>query len=91
MAKQYYDQKIDKNTDWGGDRSTGGLQVKGNRVQEFIKGEFDRIDEAITVASEASVRAIVSGYQPETPEVEPQEEEVEPQNEPENDEENVES
>lgn len=84
MAKQYYDQKINKNTDWGGDRSTGGLQVKGSRVQEFIKGEFDRIDEAITVASEASVRAIVSGYQPETPE-------VEPQNEPENDEENVES
>ena len=41
MAKQYYDQKINKNTDWGGDRSTGGLQVKGNRVQEFIKDELN--------------------------------------------------
>ena len=41
MAKQYYDQKINKNTDWGGDRSTGGLQVNGNRVQEFIKDELN--------------------------------------------------
>ena len=41
MAKQYYDQPIDMNTDWGGDRSTGGLQVKGNRVQEFIKDELN--------------------------------------------------
>ena len=41
MAKQYYDQKINKNTDWGGDRSTGGLQVKGSRVQEFIKDELN--------------------------------------------------
>ena len=41
MAKQYYDQKINKNTDWGGDASTGGLQVKGSRVQEFIKDELN--------------------------------------------------
>lgn len=40
MAKEYYDQKIGPNTDWGGDSSTGGLQVKGNRVQEYIKGEI---------------------------------------------------
>lgn len=40
MAKDYYDQKIGPNTDWGGDASTGGKQVKGSRVQEYIKGEI---------------------------------------------------
>ena len=40
MAREYYDQKIGPNTDWGGDASTGGRQVKGNRVQEYIKGEI---------------------------------------------------
>lgn len=37
MAKEYYDKEINKNTDWGGDESTGYLPVRGNRVQEFIK------------------------------------------------------
>ena len=41
MAKEYYDQPIDRTYDWGGDRKTGWLQVKGNRVQEFIKGELN--------------------------------------------------
>ena len=41
MAKNIYDEKIDKNTDWGGDESTGGLPVSGRRVQEFIKGELN--------------------------------------------------
>lgn len=35
-----YDRKIDRNTDWGGDSSTLGLPVAGNRVQEFIKDEL---------------------------------------------------
>lgn len=43
MAKEYYDLPIGPNTDWGGDASTGGKQVKGSRVQEFIKGEFTDI------------------------------------------------
>ena len=34
MAK-YFDEKINRNTDWGGDESTGNLKVKGSRVQEF--------------------------------------------------------
>lgn len=42
MAKEYYDKEIDKHTDWGGDESTGGIPVKGNRVQEFIKNTFDK-------------------------------------------------
>ena len=40
MAQQY-DNKITRNTDWGGDASTGFLPVKGSRVQEFIKDELN--------------------------------------------------
>lgn len=40
MAREYYDLPIGPDTDWGGDASTGGKQVKGNRVQEYIKGEI---------------------------------------------------
>ena len=36
-----YNEKINKSTDWGGDASTGGLPVAGNRVQEFIKGSLN--------------------------------------------------
>jgi hypothetical protein len=32
MASKYYDQEINRNTDWGGDESTGGLPVTGKRV-----------------------------------------------------------
>lgn len=39
--KKYYDNKINKNTDWGGDVSTQGLPVTGRRVQEFIKESLD--------------------------------------------------
>jgi hypothetical protein len=41
MAK-YYDKKIDKNVDWGGDASTGNLPVVGERVQEFIKEQLEK-------------------------------------------------
>lgn len=41
MAKKYYDKEIDKHVDWGGDETTGGMPVKGNRVQEFIKNTFN--------------------------------------------------
>lgn len=40
MSKKIYDEPINKNTDWGGDESTGNLPVSGNRVQEFIKNQF---------------------------------------------------
>lgn len=43
MSKQYYDQPINASTKWGGDSSTGGLQVKGSRVQEFIKGSLNAL------------------------------------------------
>lgn len=40
MAKTY-NEKITKNTNWGGDASTSGLPVSGYRVQEFIKDELN--------------------------------------------------
>ena len=36
MAKTW-NNPIDKNVDWGGDESTGGLPVSGEMVQKFIK------------------------------------------------------
>lgn len=36
-----YNEKITRNTNWGGDASTGFLPVKGERVQEFIKEELN--------------------------------------------------
>lgn len=41
MAKKFYDKKIDKTTDWGGDESTNNLPVSGKRVQEFIKNALE--------------------------------------------------
>ncbi len=40
MAKSY-DKPIDKTIDWGGNEMTGGLPVKGSRVQEFIKDQLE--------------------------------------------------
>lgn len=40
MAKEYYDQPITASTTWGGDRTTGGKQVKGKRIQDWIKAEL---------------------------------------------------
>lgn len=42
MAKELYDREIDKNITWGGDETTGGLPVKGKRIQDFIKNTFDK-------------------------------------------------
>ena len=39
---EVYNKKINRDTDWGGDRSTSGLPVAGNRVQEFIKDELNQ-------------------------------------------------
>lgn len=36
MAK-FYDKEINIDTNWNGDSTTGGMRVKGNRVQEFIR------------------------------------------------------
>lgn len=36
-----YDKKIDRHTDWGGDKSTNYLPVAGGRVQELIKSELN--------------------------------------------------
>ena len=46
MAKEYYDQPISDSTKWGGDNSTGGLQVRGRRVQEWIKNKVSALESA---------------------------------------------
>ena len=47
MAKKIYDEKINKDTDWGGDNSTGGLPVAGRRVQEFIKESLNNLEDGL--------------------------------------------
>jgi hypothetical protein len=42
MAKQTWNNPIDKTVDWGGDKSTGGAPVSGEMVQRFIKESFDK-------------------------------------------------
>ena len=41
MAKQIWNNSINKHTDWGGDSSTNNLPVSGEKVQEFIKNSLD--------------------------------------------------
>jgi uncharacterized protein affecting Mg2+/Co2+ transport len=38
---ELWTNKINRNTDWGGDASTNHLPVAGSAVQEFIKSEFN--------------------------------------------------
>lgn len=41
MAKQTWNNPIDKSVDWGGDATTGNLPVSGEMVQRFIKESLD--------------------------------------------------
>ena len=41
MAKQVWNNPIDKHTDWGGDASTDNLPVSGEMVQKFIKESLE--------------------------------------------------
>lgn len=41
MAKQTWNNPIDKNVDWGGDANTEGLPVSGAMIQKFIKESLD--------------------------------------------------
>lgn len=38
---KYYDEEINRDTDWGGDESTGNVPVSGGRVQEWLKNEIN--------------------------------------------------
>ncbi|MBD5309038.1 MAG: hypothetical protein HDS10_01195 [Bacteroides sp.] len=42
-----WDSPITENTEWSGDASTGNLPVSGRRIQEFIKGQFKRVNESL--------------------------------------------
>ena len=61
MAKEYFDQKIDRTYDWGGDKKTGGLQVKGNRVQEYIQESLDNLG-AADIASDKMNPSVFGGF-----------------------------
>lgn len=41
MAKQTWNNPIDKTVDWGGDSKTNGLPVSGEQVQKFIKDSLE--------------------------------------------------
>ena len=41
MAKDVYDRPIDKNVLWDGDETTGGIPVRGRRIEEFLKKALD--------------------------------------------------
>jgi hypothetical protein len=38
---EYYDNEIKRDTDWGGDDSTGNIPVSGGRIQEWLKNEIN--------------------------------------------------
>ena len=42
MAKQVWNNPIDKSVDWGGDETTGYAPVSGEMVQRFIKESFNQ-------------------------------------------------
>ena len=53
---KYYDEAITRDTDWGGDKSTGGLAVSGGRVQEWLKNEINGKYGVIRVSSSIDER-----------------------------------
>lgn len=53
---KYYDEDITRDTDWGGDESTGGLAVAGGRVQAWLKNEINGKFGVIRVSEEMDVR-----------------------------------
>ena len=61
MAKEYYHGTITDQTDWGGDNSTGGLQVGGDRIQEWIKGKVSALEGA-DAASEKKNPSVFGGF-----------------------------
>ena len=53
---KYYDEEITRDTDWGGDESTGNQPVSGGRVQEWLKNEINGKFGVIRVSEEMDVR-----------------------------------
>ena len=41
MARHVWDEPIDKNIPWDGNRNTNNLPVRGSRVEEFLKGSLN--------------------------------------------------
>lgn len=56
VETKYYDEEITRDTDWGGDESTGGMAVSGGRIQEWLKNEINGKFGVIRVSSEMDIR-----------------------------------
>lgn len=55
-----WDRKINRNTAWGGDKSTYGRPVSGRRIEEFIK---DSLNEKIGYVYEDYRKGVYLGFQ----------------------------
>lgn len=53
---KYYDEEITRDTDWGGDESTGNQPVSGGRVQEWLKNEINGKFGVVRVSEEMDIR-----------------------------------
>ena len=56
VETKYYDEEITRDTDWGGDESTGGMAVSGGRIQEWLKNEINGKFGVIRVSEEMDIR-----------------------------------
>ena len=57
---KYYDEEITRDTDWGGDESTGGVAVSGGRIQEWLKNEINGKFGVIRISSAVNERNFYS-------------------------------
>lgn len=56
VETKYYDEEITRDTDWGGDESTGGMAVSGGRIQEWLKNEINGKFGVVRVSEEMDIR-----------------------------------
>ena len=57
---KYYDEEITRETDWGGDESTGNQPVSGGRVQEWLKNEINGKFGVIRISKTVNDRSFYS-------------------------------
>ena len=57
---KYYDDEITRDTDWGGDESTGNQPVSGGRVQEWLKNEINGKFGVIRISKTVNDRSFYS-------------------------------
>lgn len=57
---KYYDEEITRDTDWGGDESTGNQPVSGGRVQAWLKNEINGKFGVIRISKTVNDRSFYS-------------------------------